>query len=237
MITLSGVTVSFGGVRPLDRLSAELGASIHGVIGPNGAGKTTLLNVLSGFTTSTGSVTVDGVDLSPMSPEARARWGLRRTFQTDQLAGWRTVHDNVAVMADSTLHHAERHKAVDAALAFVGLDRPYRKAGELTVLERRLVELARALAGHPQVVLMDEPASGMIAHETRAFATLVRRIPQEYGAQVVLIEHDLDLVAALCEEVLVLDFGHQLAAGATAEVLREPTVRAAWLGELEEDAG
>ncbi len=236
MITLDEVTVSFGGVRPLDRLTAELGASIHGVIGPNGAGKTTLLNVLSGFTPCTGSVVVDGVSLAGMSPEGRARWGLRRTFQMDQLAGWRTVHDNVAVMADATLHHKERHTAVDAALAFVGLDRPYRKAGELTVLDRRLAELARALAGHPKVVLMDEPASGMIAHETRAFAELVRRIPDEYGAQVVLIEHDLDLVAALCEEVLVLDFGHQLAAGPTGDVLRDPVVRAAWLGEAEEDS-
>jgi ABC-type branched-subunit amino acid transport system ATPase component len=134
VITFDEVTVSFGGVRPLDRLTAELGASIHGVIGPNGAGKTTLLNVLSGFTPCTGAVTVDGVSMAGMSPEGRAHWGLRRTFQMDQLAGWRSVHDNVAVMADSTLHHKERHTAVDAALAFVGLDRSHRRADRKSVV-------------------------------------------------------------------------------------------------------
>ena len=234
MISLTDVTVSFGGVRPLDALSAELGASIHGVIGPNGAGKTTLLNVLSGFTPLVaGVVRADDVDLGSMSPEARARWGLRRTFQTDQLASWRTVSDNVAVMADSTLHRHERRAAVDDALAFVGLDRPGRLAGTLTVVERRLAELARALGGHPRVVLMDEPASGMVAHETDEFAALVRRIPDERGAQVVLIEHDMDLVSALCAEVLVLDFGHHLASGPTDAVLQDRAVRAAWLGEVD----
>ena len=232
MISLENVTVTFGGVRPLDDLSAELTAGIHGVIGPNGAGKTTLLNVLSGFTpTTAGRVCVDGVDLASMSPEARARWGLRRTFQTDQLAGWRTVHENVAVMADTTMHHSQRREAVGATLDFVGLTHPERAAGSLTVLERRLAELARALVGTPRVVLMDEPASGMVAHETDEFAALVRRIPEQFGAQVVLIEHDMDLVAALCEEVLVLDFGRCLATGATDVVLQDRSVRAAWLGE------
>ena len=234
MISLVDVTVQFGGVRPLDRLSADLGATIHGVIGPNGAGKTTLLNVLSGFTPcTTGRVLANDVDLGTMAPEQRARWGLRRTFQTDQLAGWRTVHDNVAVMADTTLHRHDRRHAVDAALEFVGIDRPQRLAGTLSVLERRLVELARALVGTPKLVLMDEPASGMVAHETEEFAVLVRRIPEQFGAQVVLIEHDIDLVAALCHEVLVLDFGRCLAAGPTDEVLQDKAVRAAWLGEAE----
>jgi ABC-type branched-subunit amino acid transport system ATPase component len=234
MIELTDVTVTFGGVRPLDQLTATLDASIHGVIGPNGAGKTTLLNVLSGFTQpSEGSIVADGVNLSGMSADARARWGLRRTFQTDQLAGWRSIHDNVAVMADTTLHHSERRAAVATALEFVGLTHPERHAGTLTALERRLAELARALVGHPRLVLMDEPASGMVAHETDEFAALVRRIPERFGAQVVLIEHDMDLVTALCERVLVLDFGHQLASGPTDEVLRNRAVRAAWLGEAE----
>ncbi|MDO8361903.1 MAG: ATP-binding cassette domain-containing protein [Actinomycetota bacterium] len=234
MISLVDLTVQFGGVRPLDRLSATMGASIHGVIGPNGAGKTTLLNVLSGFTPcTTGRVVADGVDLSDMAPEARARWGLRRTFQTDQLAGWRSVHDNVAVMADTTLPHHDRKRAVSDALDFVGLDRPERLAGSLSVLERRLAELARALVGHPRLVLMDEPASGMVAHETDAFAVLVRRIPDQFGAQVVLIEHDMDLVTALCTEVLVLDFGRCLAEGRTEVVLQDRAVRAAWLGEAD----
>lgn len=235
MISIVDVTVQFGGVRPLDRLSATLGATIHGVIGPNGAGKTTLLNVLSGFTPCTaGRVLVDDVELGAMSPEAKARWGLRRTFQTDQLAGWRSVRDNVAVMADTTLPRHDRRDAVDAAIEFVGLSHPERLAGSLSVLERRLAELARALVGKPRLVLMDEPASGMVAHETDEFAALVRRIPEHFGAQVVLIEHDMDLVAALCHEVLVLDFGRCLAAGPTDVVLQDRAVRAAWLGEAEE---
>ena len=234
MIRIHDVTVQSGGVRPLARLTATLGATIHGVIGPNGAGKTTLLNVLSGFTPcTTGRVMAGDTDLASMSPEAKARWGLRRTFQTDQLAGWRTVHENVAVMADTTLHRHEGRHAVDAALEFVGLERPDRLAGSLSVLERRLAELARALVGHPKLVLMDEPASGMVAHETDEFAALVRRIPEHFGAQVVLIEHDMDLVAALCHEVLVLDFGRCLAEGPTDVVLQDKAVRAAWLGEAE----
>ena len=233
MIAITDVTVDFGGVRPLDGLTVELDSMIHGVIGPNGAGKTTLLNVISGFTpASRGSIVIDTVDVFELTADQRARWGLRRTFQTEQLVDRMSVYDNVLVMADTTLPRAARHDASMAALDFVGLEGPSRSAGALNSLERRLAELARALVSGPKVVLMDEPASGLVAHETDVFAGLVHRIPVELGAQVVLVEHDLDLVASVCERVAVLDFGRLLADGATATVLADPRVRAAWLGEV-----
>ena len=235
MIAIADLTVDFGGVRPLEALSVDLDAPVHGVIGPNGAGKTTLLNVLSGFTSpSAGSVHVDGVDLFAFSPHDRARWGLRRTFQTEQLVDRLSVFDNVSVMADTTLPRAARHDATLAAIDFVGLRDVHQLAGALNSLERRLAELARAIVGGPKVVLMDEPASGLVGPETETFAHLLTRIPVELGAQVVLVEHDLDLVSEVCGEVAVLDFGHLLASGVTADVLREPAVRAAWLGETVE---
>ncbi len=233
MIAISDLTVDFGGVRPIDGLAVELDAMIHGVIGPNGAGKTTLLNVISGFTpASSGAIVVDTVDVFELTADQRARWGLRRTFQTEQLVDRLSVFDNVLVMADTTLPRPARHDASMAALEFVGLAQPSRPASDLNSLDRRLAELARALVSAPKVVLMDEPASGLVAHETDAFAALIRRIPAELGAQVVLVEHDLDLVASVCERIAVLDFGHLLADGDTATVLADPRVRAAWLGEV-----
>lgn len=233
MITIHDLTVDFGGVRPLDGLTVELDALVHGVIGPNGAGKTTLLNVISGFTAAAGgSIIIDSVDVFEFSADERARWGLRRTFQTEQLVDRLSVYDNVVVMADSTLPRAARHDATMAAIEFVGLGSPATLAGALNSLDRRLAELARALVGGPKAVLMDEPASGLVAHETEAFASLIQRVPVELGAQVVVVEHDLDLVASVCERVAVLDFGHLLAQGATSEVLADPAVRAAWLGEV-----
>lgn len=233
MITITDLTVDFGGVRPLDALGVELDAMIHGVIGPNGAGKTTLLNVISGFTAaSRGSIVVDSIDVFELSADQRARWGLRRTFQTEQLVDRLSVFDNVLVMADTTLPRAARHDASMAALDFVGLTAPGVLASTLNSLDRRLAELARALVSGPKVVLMDEPASGLVGHETDAFAALIRRIPAEMGAQVVLVEHDLDLVSSVCERVAVLDFGKLLAGGDTATVLADPAVRAAWLGEV-----
>jgi branched-chain amino acid transport system ATP-binding protein len=233
VITITGLTVDFGGVRPLDGLSVEIDAMVHGVIGPNGAGKTTLLNVVSGFTTaSSGSVVVDSIDVFELSADQRARWGLRRTFQTEQLVDRMSVYDNVLVMADTTLPRPARHDASMAALDFVGLTSPTTRAGALNSLERRLAELARALVSAPKVVLMDEPASGLVGHETEQFAALIGRIPHDLGAQVVLVEHDLDLVSSVCERVAVLDFGRLLAQGPTGEVLQQPAVRAAWLGEV-----
>ncbi|MCB1001393.1 MAG: ATP-binding cassette domain-containing protein [Ilumatobacteraceae bacterium] len=232
MISIAELSVDFGGVRPIDGLTVDLDAMVHGVIGPNGAGKTTLLNVVSGFTPpSGGSIVIDSIDVFELSADQRARWGMRRTFQTEQLVDRLSVFDNVLVMAETSLPRPARHDASMAAIEFVGLPSASVAAGSLNSLERRLAELARALVGGPKVVLMDEPASGLVGHETEQFGALVQRIPVELGAQVVLVEHDLDLVSTVCERVAVLDFGRLLAQGPTATVLAEPAVRAAWLGE------
>ncbi len=237
MIALSEITVQFGGVRPLDRLTVDLDGRIVGIVGPNGAGKTTLLNVLSGFVVPrTGRIVVDGTELNAMSPFARSRWGVRRTFQTEQVAESATVHDNVAVILDAVrMSGAERRAAVARALELTGLKA---KAGELGValnsFERRSVELARAIAGSPKVVMMDEPAAGLSEAESASFRELVLSLPEATGAQVLLIDHDVDLIMAVCDRTAVLDFGVLIAYGPTNEVLELAEVKAAYLGTAEE---
>jgi ABC-type branched-subunit amino acid transport system ATPase component len=231
MIALSGVTVRLGGARPLSDLTVTLDGDVHGVIGPNGAGKTTLLNLVSGFADLTaGDVRAFDRDLSTMSPRRRALWGVRRTFQTECLAGELTGRGNVAVMADGAVPRRERRAAVQQALEVTGLAEPDLPTGAMNAYQRKLVEIARALVGAPRVLLLDEPGGGIAPQETEALKTVIRRIPEAYGAMVVLVDHDVDLVAATCPRVTVLDFGELLATGPTAEVLEDDRVRAAWLG-------
>ena len=233
MITIRALTVAFGGVRPLDHLDVALDGSIVGVVGPNGAGKTTLLNVLSGFVTPIeGAVQVDGTDILGMTPYQRARWGIRRTFQTEQVVDELTVAGNVAVMLDNSgVPRRERASAVARALALTGLtawaNRPTRV---LNTFERRMVELARAAVGTPRVVMMDEPAAGLTDLETTELRATLQRVPEQTGAMLVLVDHDVDLIAAVCENTAVLDFGQLIAYGATAESLNDPMVKAAYLG-------
>lgn len=233
MIVIGSLTVEFGGVRPLDQLEVTLDGRIVGVVGPNGAGKTTLLNVLSGFVTPTaGSVHVDGTDILAMTPYQRARWGIRRTFQTEQVVDELTVHQNVAVMLDTSgIARRERGMAVARSLELTGLSaRAQRSARELNTFERRLVELARAVVGSPTVVMMDEPAAGLTDLETAELRATLQRVPEEAGAMLVLVDHDVDLIAAVCENTAVLDFGELIAYGPTADSLNDPDVKAAYLG-------
>ncbi|EHN10218.1 Branched-chain amino acid transport ATP-binding protein LivG (TC 3.A.1.4.1) [Patulibacter medicamentivorans] len=234
MITIDGLTVQLGGVRPLSDLTVQLDAPIHGVIGPNGAGKTTLLNVLSGLVRpASGRIACDGVALHRMGARRRARWGVRRTFQTECLAERLSARANVAVAVDATSSRRQRAATVERALALTGIADPERPVATLDGFQRRLVEIARALAGAPQVVLLDEPAGGLSGAESAALATLVRAIPEACGAQVVLVDHDVELIAAVCPRVTVLDFGEHLATGATRATLDDDRVRAAWLGNRE----
>jgi branched-chain amino acid transport system ATP-binding protein len=237
VITFHDLTVRFGGVRPLSELELELDGSIVGIVGPNGAGKTTLLNVLSGFVElHTGRVLVDSVDITPMRPYERARWGIRRTFQTEQVAESATVYDNVAVILDSMrMARTQRREAVATALEVTGLTgKAHHHAVGLNSFERRLVEIARAIAGTPRVIMMDEPAAGLSEVESNKFRDLVVSLPSLTGAMVVLIDHDVDLIASVCEKTAVLDFGRLIAYGPTAEVLENPDVKAAYLGTAEE---
>jgi branched-chain amino acid transport system ATP-binding protein len=239
VIDVDRVTVQFGGVFPLDDLTLQLDGSIVGIVGPNGAGKTTLLNVMSGFVTpKQGSITVDGTDILAMAPYKRARWGIRRTFQTEQVVNELTVRDNVSVMLDTArLSSSERTASIERALEITGLDQHAdRSAHALNAFERRLVELARAVVGTPKVIMMDEPAAGLSNLETAELRATIANLPAATSAMVVLIDHDVELIAAICENTAVLDFGELIAYGPTAASLSDPKVRAAYLGVALEEA-
>ncbi|MBB5577270.1 MULTISPECIES: ABC transporter ATP-binding protein [Rhizobium] len=234
MIKIDNLIVQFGGVRPINELSAVLTAPVAGLIGPNGAGKTTLLNVLSGFVKPIqGSVLLDERALLPMTPLQRVRAGLRRSFQTEQVVEDLTVAGNIAAIADHVVGTGHCSRAVDQALAFVGLMSIADRLGQsLNLFQRRLVELAKCVTGEPKLILLDEPAAGLTEEEGKAFRELVLRIPSEFRAQVLIIDHDVDLIRSICSETMVLDYGKLLALGATHTVLADPNVRRAYLGEF-----
>jgi branched-chain amino acid transport system ATP-binding protein len=237
MIEVEGLTVRFGGVVPIDDMTLTLSGGTCGLIGPNGAGKTTFFNVLSGFVKPVaGAVHAFGDDLLAMADYRRARWGLRRTFQTEQAIANLSVFDNVLLVRENTEGgRATQRQDVMDAVAFVGLEpESDRLVGTLGAAQRRLVEVARAVVGRPRLVLLDEPAAGLPDNETEHLGQLIRRIPQEVEALVVLVDHDMSLVSACCATTAVLDFGKLIASGSTADVLRDEHVIRAYLGTEEE---
>lgn len=237
MIEVDGLTVRFGGVTPIDGITVTFPGGTCGLIGPNGAGKTTFFNVLSGFVSpAAGTVRAFGENLLGMPGFRRARWGLRRTFQTEQAVESLSVFDNVLMVHENTSSdRSSRRQDVMDALAFVGLDAVAReRVGVLGARERRLVEVARSVVGKPRVVLLDEPAAGLPDEETEELGRVISGIPERYGALVVLVDHDMSLVSACCQTTAVLDFGKLIASGPTAEVLRNEHVMRAYLGTEEE---
>jgi ABC-type branched-subunit amino acid transport system ATPase component len=236
VIEIEDLRVRFGGVTPIDGMTMTFPTGTCGLIGPNGAGKTTFFNVLSGFVKPAGgNVRAFGDDLLSMPDFRRARWGLRRTFQTEQAIEKLSVYNNVALVHEhSGESRASREEDVLGALGFVGLgDDPGALVGTLGARERRLVELARAIVGKPRVVLLDEPAAGLPDEETEHMGSVIRRIPEHMGALVILVDHDMSLVSACCEITAVLDFGKLIASGPTNEVLRDEQVMRAYLGTEE----
>lgn len=239
MIEITDLEVRFGGVRAITSLTATLDSPVVGLIGPNGAGKTTLLNVLSGFVTPTGgSVKVDGQDLAGMRPHRRSAFGIRRTFQTEQVVLNLSIWDNVAAVLDHIPPKGKsREEAITEALQYVRLfDRKYLMGGDLAASDRRMVEIARCIVGGPRLVMMDEPGAGLSESESDFLREVILGIPAFCGAQVLLVDHDVDLISDTCSTTLVLDFGSKIAHGPVKEALTDPKVRAAYLGEVEEAA-
>ena len=237
MIEVGGLTVRFAGVTPIDDVSVVFPGGTCGLIGPNGAGKTTFFNVLSGFVKpAAGTITAFGENVLRMADYRRARWGLRRTFQTEMAIEKLSVYDNVAMIHEhSGAKRATRRDDVLSAMEFVGLHVPPKaKVGALGARERRLVEIARAVVGSPRVVLLDEPAAGLPDEETRLLGEVIHRIPEQFGALVILVDHDMSLVSSCCETTAVLDFGKLIASGPTADVLRNEHVMRAYLGTADE---
>jgi branched-chain amino acid transport system ATP-binding protein len=232
-----GVTVRFGGNLALAHVSLSArGGEVVGLIGPNGAGKTTLFNVITGLQAcSEGRVVLDGDELNRLSPTKRARKGLARTFQRLELFTMLSVRENIAVAAD--VHRRWSRADIDVAsqvdeiIDQVGL-RPVADARvtSLPTGQGRLVELARALACEPKVLLLDEPASGQDDSETERFSGLLRELAAG-GMAVVLVEHDMKLVMDVCDTIHVLNYGQVLAVGTPDEIRAHDAVREAYLGQ------
>ena len=243
-LEIDQVSVRFGGLAALSdvSLSAHEG-SITGLIGPNGAGKTTLFNVVTGMQRpSAGAVRLDGRDLRELPSHRRARLGLGRTFQRLELFGTLTVAENIGVAASIARRglmgskSREIREIREELLERLGLPSlAGRRADTLPTGTGRLVELARALAVRPRVLLLDEPAAGQDTDETERFSLVLRSLAAD-GLAILLVEHDMDLVMRVCDTVVVLDFGLVICDGTPATVQANTDVQAAYLGSVVADA-
>ncbi len=250
ILRLDNVTRRFGGLVALENVSLEVSLrGITAIIGPNGAGKTTLFNIISGFNTpTTGSVFFDGENITGVAPEQIAKRGLVRTFQLVQLFDDLTVLENVKVGRHlhtrgglltallpnlAVRQEAAVELAARALLQQTGLaDCADILASALPYGQKRLLEIARARAAEPKLLLLDEPAAGLNREETQRLANLLRQIATS-GTAVLLIEHDMSLVMNVAERIAVLDFGRVIASGTPAEVRQNRDVIAAYLGQAE----
>jgi branched-chain amino acid transport system ATP-binding protein len=248
-LTVRAVSVNFGGLKALDTVDVAVPeSSIYGLLGPNGAGKTTLFNCISRFQPYTaGAISYRGRDLGPLGPHDVIALGMARTFQNINLFRTRSTMDNILVgmhcrlgnplAAMFSLPAGRRRESVLRARAL----RMAEMFGLTEVLEQQVVhlpfgyqkrvELARALACEPTLLLLDEPVAGCNEEETRELSEIIRAINRDLKVTVLVVEHDMSLVRAICDEVTVLDFGRNIARGSPVEILNHPAVIEAYLGE------
>ena len=234
-----GVTVRFEGVTALEEVDLAIeSGDILGLIGPNGAGKTTLLNVISGFVAEeAGKVLLDSVDVTGWTAEARARAGLGRSFQAVRLFESLTVLENLETGA-LCRGGRRRREAAEAALALLErVDLAHmadREARTLPAGDRRLIGVLRALATDPDFLLLDEPAAGLNEAESDELVSAIRRIRDDFGCAVLIVDHDMRVIMPLCERIQVLNFGRTIALGDPDEVRTDPAVVEAYLGTTDE---
>jgi branched-chain amino acid transport system permease protein len=231
LLSVKNLTVEFGHIKALNDASLTIAeGTIVGLIGPNGAGKSTLVDAITGFLPQHGGEVWLGADkLNDLAPHQRARIGLRRTFQQDRVPPSLTVLDYMSFISRGA---STREEMVDI-LEFFGCPGPGVQISNVDVGTRRIIEVAANIASKPRLLVLDEPAAGLSHEEHVAFGQRLRLIPQRYNTAILIIEHDLDLVRNVCHYVTVLDFGEVIASGEQAEVLSDPRVLKAYMGETE----
>ncbi len=250
LLEVSNLTISFGGLRAVDSFNLQIKkGQLYGLIGPNGAGKTTVFNLLTGvYKPNEGIVRLDSQDITGMKTIEINKAGIARTFQNIRLFRNLTVLDNVK----AGLHNNYRYTAIEGILRLPRYYKTERRMNEkaMELLEvfgldeeadclasnlpygkQRKLEIARALATEPKLLLLDEPAAGMNPNETGELMDTIRFVRDRFDMTILLIEHDMKLVSGICEELTVLNFGRILTQGETAEVLNDPQVITAYLGE------
>ncbi len=229
------VSIRFGGLTAIDRVSLSVArGEILGLIGPNGAGKTTLVNCLTGFQRpSSGNVLLNGRTVSGRSPQFYRREGIARTFQGGRLFRDMSVRDNIEVTALALGYgRGEAAVLVEDALVLLGLNAvAAKKAGSVAYTDERRIGIARAVVVRPKFLLLDEPAAGMSDHECEELASTIARVRDDIGCGIVIIEHNMSVITAICGRLHVLDSGKTLAVGDPSVLLRSPEVRNAYLGE------